>query len=171
MADSLTDKQQRFVEEYLVDLNATQAAKRAGYSQNTAQQMGWENLSKPLIADAIAKAKAERSKRTEVTQDKVLRELARIGFSDLRNVMNEGGSLANPDSWDDDTAASIGSIELVTRTAGFDSDGNREVEYVSKIKTWDKGAALEKLARHLGMFDGRGGSDINIHLHSDAKKV
>lgn len=69
---SLTDKQQRFVEEYLVDLNATQAAIRAGYSENTARAIGAENLTKPDIADAIAGAQAERSKRTEVTADYVL---------------------------------------------------------------------------------------------------
>jgi phage terminase small subunit len=69
---SLTDKQQRFVEEYLVDLNATQAAIRAGYSENTARAIGAENLTKPNIASAIADAQAGRSKRTEVTADYVL---------------------------------------------------------------------------------------------------
>ena len=70
--DKLTDKQQKFVEEYLVDLNATQAAIRAGYSEPTAQQIGSENLTKPVIAEAIQKAFDERSKRTEITQDYVL---------------------------------------------------------------------------------------------------
>ena len=69
---SLTPKQERFVAEYLIDLNATQAAIRAGYSEKTAQMIGSENLSKPLIADAVQKALAERSERTEITQDYVL---------------------------------------------------------------------------------------------------
>jgi len=68
----LTPKQQRFVSEYLIDLNATQAAIRAGYSEKTAKQMGTENLAKPVLAEAIETALAERSERTEITQDYVL---------------------------------------------------------------------------------------------------
>ncbi len=68
----MTPKQERFVAEYLIDLNATQAAIRAGYSEKTAQVIGSENLSKPMIAAAVAAAQAERSERTEVTQDYVL---------------------------------------------------------------------------------------------------
>ena len=68
----MTPKQQRFVDEYLIDLNATQAAIRAGYSEKTAQVIGSENLSKPMIAAAVAAAQAERSERTEITQDYVL---------------------------------------------------------------------------------------------------
>lgn len=84
---SLTDKQQRFVEEYLVDLNATQAAIRAGYSSDTAAQVGYENLRKPEIADSIAEAKAERSKRVEVTADQVLRELVDIATTDANELV------------------------------------------------------------------------------------
>ena len=71
----LTAKQQRFVEEYLVDLNATQAAIRAGYSEKTAQQTGSENLSKPVIAEAIAIGRKAQSERTEITVDKILKQL------------------------------------------------------------------------------------------------
>ena len=71
----LTDKQQRFVEEYLIDLNATQAAIRAGYSEKTAQQMGAENLSKPVIAEAIQEAKNKRTERTEIDADYVLKTI------------------------------------------------------------------------------------------------
>ena len=69
---TLSDKQQKFIEEYLIDLNATKAAIRAGYSEKTAQQIGSENLSKPVIAESIQKAFEDRSRRTEVTQDYVL---------------------------------------------------------------------------------------------------
>jgi hypothetical protein len=72
---ALTAKQERFVEEYLIDLNATQAAVRAGYSENTARQTGTENLSKPYIAEVIEAAITERSERTELTQDMVINEL------------------------------------------------------------------------------------------------
>lgn len=71
----LNSKQQRFVEEYLIDLNATQAAIRSGYSPKTARAIGCENLAKPDIADAIAAAQEARSKRTLITADQVLRDL------------------------------------------------------------------------------------------------
>ena len=155
---ALTAKQERFVAEYLIDLNATQAAIRAGYSEKTARQVGAENLTKPVIGAAIQEAQAKRSERTEITQDRVLRELAKIGFSDLRKTMTRGGALLDPNAWDDDTAGAIAAIEVVTRPGGFDDEGNREVEHVHKIKAWDKLSALEKMGKHLGMFGGEGAS-------------
>ena len=77
----MTNKQQLFVDEYLIDLNATQAAIRAGYSQKTAQEIGSENLSKPIIAKAVGKAFRARSHRTEITQDMVMQELVAIAYS------------------------------------------------------------------------------------------
>ena len=74
----MTPKQQRFVEEYLVDLNATQAAMRAGYSAKTARQMASENLSKPDIQEAIALAKQARSEKTKIDAEWVLRELVKL---------------------------------------------------------------------------------------------
>ena len=80
MAKKLTEKQKRFVEEYLIDLNATQAAIRAGYSPKTANEQGTQNLAKLSIQDAVAKAMAERSRRTGINQDRVLQELAKLAF-------------------------------------------------------------------------------------------
>ena len=152
MADKpLTPKQQVFVDEYLIDLNATQAAIRAGYSEKTAHSIGHENLSKPEIVDAITHAKAERSKRTQVTSDMVIAELAKIGFSDLRNVLTKSGQLIDPQDWDDATAGAISSIEVVARLGG-NGDDNEPIDYTHKIKTWVKGCALEKLGTNLGMF-------------------
>lgn len=84
---ALTPKQQRFVGEYLVDLNATQAAIRAGYSARTAGKIGSENLSKPEIAAAVSAAQDERAKRTGITADRVLQELALIAFGDARRLV------------------------------------------------------------------------------------
>ena len=81
MADArkkLTPKQSRFVKEYLVDMNATQAAIRAGYSEKTARSIGMENLTKPDIEEAIAEARAEREERTEITADYVLMGLKTV---------------------------------------------------------------------------------------------
>lgn len=82
----LTPKQQRFVEEYLVDLNGAQAAIRAGYSPDTARQMATENLSKPYIQLAIAEERKAQQERTQVTADKVVTELALIAFADAREL-------------------------------------------------------------------------------------
>ena len=76
--DLMTAKQQLFVDEYLIDLNATQAAIRAGYSEKTAQAIGAENLTKPIVSEAIAEALKSRSERTEITQDRVLEKLAAL---------------------------------------------------------------------------------------------
>jgi phage terminase small subunit len=170
---ALTAKQERFVAEYLIDLNATQAAIRAGYSEKTANEQGSRLLANVKIAAAVAEAQAKRSQRTQITQDMVLAELAKIGFSDLRRVLTSTGNLSGPQDWDDSTAGAIASVEIVTRPGGVDENGEREVEHVAKIKTWDKLSALEKLGKHLGMFGGEGSADddapaLNINITSDA---
>lgn len=162
---ALTAKQQAFVDEYLIDLNATQAAIRAGYSEKTAKDIACENLAKPYIAEAIAEAKAARSERTGITQDSVLREIARLGFSDLRKVFTPGGALLDPQEWDDDTAATIASVEVVTRPTGEKDDaGGTVVENIHKIKVWDKNAALEKLAKHLNLYSENNKVDVSDRL-------
>lgn len=83
----LTAKQQRFVDEYLIDLNATQAAIRAGYSKRTANEIGAENLAKPNIAKAISEAQTKRSERTEITQDMVLERLWGIATANPNDIM------------------------------------------------------------------------------------
>jgi phage terminase small subunit len=87
---ALTPKQQRFVNEYLIDLNATQAAARAGYSKKTANEQGSRLLANVSVSTAITQRMNERSGRLEITQDMVLRELAKIGFSDIRKVVRWG---------------------------------------------------------------------------------
>lgn len=146
----LTPKQRRFVLEYLVDLNATQAAIRAGYSRRTAEWIGPQLLTKTHVAAEIEKVMAERAKRTGITADRVLKELARIGFLDIRKAFNIDGSLKPLDELDDDTAAAIVGIEVNEMR----EDGVF-VGYAKKIKLADKIAALEKIARHLGMFNDK----------------
>jgi len=103
----LTDKQEQFCQEYLIDLNATQAAIRAGYSENTASETGYENLRKPQIAGRIAELKAERQERVQITQDRVLLEYSRLAFLDVRKLYDENGRLLPITELDDDTAAAI----------------------------------------------------------------
>lgn len=163
---TLTAKQQRFVDEYLIDLNGTQAAIRAGYSEKTAEQGAVQLLRNTKVRLAVDTAIAERAKRTGVTADRVIQELSRLAFSDLRKVLDGDGNLKSPQQWDDDAAAAISSIEVVTKPGETDSDGSRSVLGVSKIKVWDKNSALEKLGKHLGLYvdrhevTGKDGKDL-----------
>ena len=144
----LTPKQQRFVEEYLIDLNATQAAIRAGYSTETANEIGCENLAKPYIRSHVDKAIAEQSRRTGITADRVMREMARIGFANIGQILDDasGGLL---DNLSDDDLAAISSVKTKTLRVDRDSD---EIIVEREIKFHDKGKALELLGKHLGMF-------------------
>lgn len=141
----MTKKQKRFVEEYLIDLNATQAAIRAGYSPDTAQQMGSENLSKPVIRNAVDKAIAERSRRTGINQDRVIRELAKVAFLNPVDVIDMDGATILGEANRDDTAC-IASVRVKIIPTDDGAITEREV------KTYDKLKALELLGKHLGMF-------------------
>ncbi|WP_352420746.1 terminase small subunit [Proteiniborus sp.] len=141
----LTAKQKRFIEEYLIDLNATQAAIRAGYSPDTAYSIGSENLKKPEIRARVDKAIAERSKRTGINQDRILIELARIGLLNPDNVVNFGSATVKAEATEDDLAA-IASVKVKTIPMEDGDMVEREVRFHDKIK------ALELAGKHLGMF-------------------
>ena len=149
----LTPKQQKFINEYLVDGNATQSAIRAGYSKKTAQQTGSENLLKPVISTAIIKALQEQEQRTEITADWTLKEIHRIASFDPRKLYDENGNFKEIKDLDDDTAAAIGGIDVVHRNYGKDDDKTEET--TKKLKIWDKNSALEKLAKHFKLLIDR----------------
>lgn len=138
----MTKKQKRFCEEYLIDLNATQAAIRAGYSPDTAKAIGCENLTKPDIRAHIDRAMAERSRRTGVNADRVVQELAKIAFVNATDVIDPKTATVKENALPEDTAA-IQSVKVKT----FGEDGlEREIKMADKLR------ALEMLGRHLGMF-------------------
>lgn len=150
---SLTPKQQRFIAEYLVDLNATQAAVRAGYSPRTAEAAGSRLLRNVKVAAAISEAQAARSARTQITQDRVLEELARIAFSDvLRNyVVDDDGRLALAGGAPEGASAAVASVKRKVRTFTTE-DGATETSVEVEYKVWDKNTALANLGKHLGLF-------------------
>lgn len=158
----MTERQKRFVEEYLIDLNATQAAIRAGYSPETAKEIGCENLTKPNIRARVDKAIAERSKRTGVNQDRVLLELARLGFVNPADLINMDEATIKDGANRDDTAA-ISSVKVKTIPT---EDGNITER---EVKLCDKNKSLELLARHLGMFNDKLdlSGDLNIDVSID----
>jgi phage terminase small subunit len=141
----MTKKQQLFIQEYLIDLNATQAAIRAGYSPDSAQEIGSQNLSKLMVKNAIDKAIAERSRRTGINQERVILELAKIAFLNPTDVINMDEATIKGESNRDDTAA-IASVKVKRIPTEEGEITEREV------KTYDKIKALELLGKHLGMF-------------------
>ena len=151
----LTPKQERFVVEYLIDLNATRASIRAGYSAKTASRIGPELLGKTWVAAAISVGKKKRAAKIEITAERVLLEYARLGFSDMKEFATWGGrSVTLKDS------------------AGLKKGMSRAVQEVCetmtkegpalKIKLHDKKGALDSIAKHLGMFDAKDPEPTNI---------
>jgi phage terminase small subunit len=155
---ALRPKQQRFVEEYLIDLNATQAALRAGYSAQRADAQGYENLRKPEIAAAIREAQVARSQRTAITADHVLLELAALAFSDMREVATwgpNGVTLKASEALSEPTARAVHEVVSTTKTTTRltpDGDSITEVVANTKIRLHNKLPALEALGRHLDLF-------------------
>lgn len=158
-ANKLTDKQKAFVDEYLKDLNATAAAERAGYSKKTAYSIGQENLSKPVIKEYLQKRQADRERRTEITQDRVLQELAKIGFADIKSYLAFKTALTTV-GHDDDGNPIFDYAQVIELNDSEEVDG-APISEVSlkdgtlKFKLHDKVAALEKIGRHLGMFNDK----------------
>jgi phage terminase small subunit len=142
---TLTAKQQQFVAEYLIDLNATQAAIRAGYSVKTANRIGPELLTKPDVAAAVSAAQQERSVRTKIDADWVLTRLAEEAEADIADLYNEDGSLRPVHEW-----------PLVWRkglVAGIDVEEIRDegavVGVVRKLKLSDRLKRIELIGKHV----------------------
>lgn len=150
----MTNKQERFCEEYLIDLNATQAAVRAGYSAKTANEQGAQLLANLSVRARIDAALAEQSKRTGVTADRVVRELARVAFANSQDVVNYDDATVKPDAARDDTAA-VASVRVKTIPTKDGPGVEREVKLHDKLK------ALELLGRRLGLFTD------NVNLNGD----
>jgi phage terminase small subunit len=155
----MTDKQERFCEEYMIDLNATQAAIRAGYSPKTANEQGSQLLAKLSIQNRIAQLQAEQSRRTGVSTDRVVRELAKIAFVNAADLIDPKTASLKSDASHDDLAA-VQSVKVKT----FGEDGLEQ-----EVKLADKLRALDLLGKHLGMFNGASG-DTTDQL-AEARKL
>lgn len=136
--EALGQKQQRFVEEFLVDCNGTKAAVRAGYSRKTARQMAAQNLSKPAICAAIKHLRDRLTANCELTAERTLHQLACICFFDVRKLFDSRGRLLKPYDLDPNTAAAIASIEYTGKTF--------------KYRFWSKTEALNLAGRYLKLF-------------------
>ena len=161
MAGKLTAKQKCFVDEYLLDLNATQAAIRAGYSVRNADKIGPELLGNPRVSDAISEKMAERSRRTGISQDRVIQELARVAFVNPQNVIDTETGRIKPGASEDDLAC-IQSVKVKKTETARTKTVEREIKLADKMR------ALELLGKHLGMYtdkvDMNADLDLNITI-------
>jgi phage terminase small subunit len=181
----LTAKQRAFVREYLIDLNATQAAIRAGYSEKTAYSQGERLLRNVEVQRAISAAMKIRADRTDITADRVIKELAKIGFADIRKAIKWQGTLVteedSPDGGDTlviknvvtNNVMLISSDDIDDETAGAISEISQNSNGGIKLKLHDKRAALVDLGKHLGIFTekvevtGKDGGPIKTESTSD----
>lgn len=139
----MTDKQEKFCQEYMLDLNATQAAIRAGYSPKTANEQAGRLLVNVSIQNRIAQLQAEQSRRTGISADRVLRELAKVAFANAGDIIDADATLKEDASPDD-----LAAVQSV-RVKVFGQDGvEREIKLADKLK------ALDLLGRHIGLFSG-----------------
>lgn len=149
----MTDAQKRFVDEYLIDLNATRAYKIA-YArckkETTANVNSCKLLRNAKIQEYITKKQKEIEERTEVTQDRVIKELANIAFFNIKNVYSKVGELKNIEDIEEETARAIASVKVLQQ------------KETTEIKTWDKVKALELLGKHIGMF-----KETNININTN----
>ena len=171
----LTDKQQKFCEEYIVDLNATQAALRAGYCAKTVNPQGSQNLAKLSIRNEIQRLKAERSERTNIKADDVVLELAKVAFSNIEDYLTvdkDGETkLKSFEDIERNVLAAVESIKILTTKS---NEGNRE-HTTTQFKLHSKLNALEQLGKHLGLYEAdntqRGNMIFNVVHFSNNNKV
>lgn len=138
----LTPKQQMFIKEYLIDLNATQAAIRANYSKRTADRIGPQLLGKTCIAQAIQFEMDKRSKKLEITAERVLEEIAKMAFANIQDIYDENGILRPISELPREVAAAVQSVKV----------NLTEACAVQEVKLWDKKGTLELLGKHLKLF-------------------
>lgn len=147
----LTPKQARFVEEYLIDLSATGAARRAGYSERMAQHIGYQLLQKSPVQEAIAALKAARSQRTQIDADWLLRRLAAQADADLADLYDEQGGLKPVREWPDVWRRGlVAGIETFEEFEG-QGDERRLVGHTKKLKLFDRIKNLELIGRHVNV--------------------
>lgn len=162
---ALTAKQQRFCEEYLIDLNGTQAAIRAGYSQKTANEQAARLLANVSAKELILKLKQERSKRTEITADRVLQRLAQIAFTDIDSIVRVEEVIDTEIQTDEEGAEIQVPVKrlrvAITPTAELPREvipliaGIKQGRDGIEIKTQDQKGCLELIGRHLSMWNDK----------------
>lgn len=145
----LNEKQQRFVSEYVKDLNATAAAKRSGYSGKTAYSQGQRLLKNAEVAAALATRQAKALERAELSASRTLEEMRRVAFGNVQDLFDAQGNLLPIEKLPREVAAQIASFEVVMKNA---TAGDGKIDRVLKIKTWDKPRVMEMLGKHFKLL-------------------
>ncbi|MBX9479232.1 terminase small subunit [Yersinia enterocolitica] len=150
---ALTDKQEMFCREYLIDLNATQAAIRAGYSENTARKIGSENLTKPDVQNRIAELKLQRNEQVNIDAAYVLRRLVEIDQMDVLDIVKDDLSLKPVSEWPPTWRRYISGFDVAEMFENSGKGGTRELAGIlKKIKWPDKVKNLELLGKHISVM-------------------
>ncbi len=145
---------ERFLQEYAIDLNGTAAAIRAGYSEKSAHMRASLLLAKPHVKARLVEILAERMTRTHLAQDRVLEELAKLAFYDVRTLFREDGTLKAPNEWGVAFAAAVTSVEVLEVWSGTGKARVKTGE-IKKVRLADRHQALHTLAKHMGMLQDR----------------
>lgn len=163
----LPPRQAAFVREYLVDLNGTQAAIRAGFSKRGASVTAARLLAKPKISEAISEARQRREQRIEIRAEDVLLELKRLATVDLGQAFDVNGRLLPIREMPEDVRRAIASVDVFEE---WGPDGGAQLGELRRVKFWDKTKALESLGKHLRLFterlehSGPDGAPITIEI-------
>ena len=145
-------RKRRFCREWLINgNNATKAAISVGYSAHTADVQGSRLLTEPAVIEYVLQLQRETDKRLDITRDDIIGEMARIGMVDTRRLFNENGSLKPIHMLDDDTAAAVKSVKVVSRTLGHGEEV--EIEHTHEIQLHAKQPALSDLGKHFNIFE------------------
>jgi phage terminase small subunit len=164
----LTPKQERFVLEYMIDMNATQAAIRAGYSKKTAGQIGEQNLKKLEIKQAVAKVQAKTSDKLEITRERWLKELSCSAFIDIRDLYEDDGSIKLVRDMPENARRAIAGFEVAEIFDRADGDQKSAIGLLKKVRLIQKNNSLELIGKHLGFLGDRAEGEVNIT--ADGKK-
>jgi phage terminase small subunit len=152
----LTAKQAQFAVAYIRVGTATRAYREVyapkKMSDKTVNEAASRLVKNSKVAARISELVQPAMNAANLTADRTVREVTRIAFSDARRLFREDGTLKRPDEWDDDTAAAVAGIEVTEEFEGRGKD-RRLIGYTKKIKLWDKNAALDKAAKHLGLYE------------------
>jgi phage terminase small subunit len=167
--DELTPKIKRFCEEYIKDLNGTQAAIRAGYSQKTANEQSSKLLAKVNVQDFLSKLKQNISDKNEGLAQQVIDELKKLGFSNIQDYIGKENEIKDLSTITRDNASAVESIKkTVTEFSGGSESSGKKTTV--QFKLYDKISALEKLGRHLGIFEldnQQKAAVINVNITDD----